>query len=155
MDLGGNFDKESAFISRLHEYEHLREIKEEFLNYCLALSKSIVGKRESVNQKQAVLALDYIEKNYMNTDMSLNTVCEYLSVSTSYFSTIFKSYTGETFIETLTRVRVEKAKKLFETTSLKNYEVAAEVGYSDPHYFSSIFKKQTGKTPGEFARSVR
>ncbi len=155
MDLGGSFEKESAFISKLNEYEHLREIKEEFLNYCLALAKGIVGKRESVNQKQAVLALDYIEKNYMNAGMSLNTVCEYLSVSTSYFSTIFKAYTGETFIETLTRVRIEKAKKLLKTTSLKNYEVALEVGYSDPHYFSSIFKRQTGKTPGEYAKSVR
>lgn len=155
MDLGGNFEKESSFISRLSEYEHLHEIKEEFLKYCLALAKGIVGKRESVNQKQAVLALDYIEKNYMNAGMSLNTVCEYLSVSTSYFSTIFKAYTGETFIETLTRVRMEKAKKLLETTSLKNYEVALEVGYSDPHYFSSIFKKQTGKTPGEYAKCVR
>lgn len=76
--------------------------------------------------------------------MTLNSVCSYLAMSTSYFSSIFKNYTGETFIEALTRKRVEKAKFLLENTSRKNYEIACDVGYSDPHYFSNIFKKATG-----------
>lgn len=51
--------------------------------------------------------------------MTLNSVCSYLAMSTSYFSSIFKNYTGETFIEALTRKRVEKAKFLLENTSRK------------------------------------
>ena len=154
-DLGEDFQVESTFINHMAEYKHLSEVQEKFETFCLKLSNSIAGKRENSIQKQAVLALDYIEKNYMNDDMSLNTVCDYLSVSVSYFSMIFKNYTGETFVEVLTRVRIDKAKKLFETTSMKNYEVAMEVGYNDPHYFSATFKKQTGKTPTEYAKSVR
>ena len=50
---------------------------------------------------------------------------------------------------------MEKAKTLIENTSMKAYEIAEEVGYSDPHYFSSIFKKTTGKTPTEYAREKR
>ena len=50
---------------------------------------------------------------------------------------------------------MEKAKQLLETTSKKTYEVAEEVGYSDPHYFSSTFKKITGCTPTEYAKKKR
>lgn len=101
------------------------------------------------------MALDYIKENYMNSEVNLNSVCSHLAISTSYFSTLFKSCTGETFIESLTKKRMEEAKKLLENTSMKTYEVAREVGFSDPHYFSIAFKKATGRTPTEYAREKR
>lgn len=109
----------------------------------------------SSGQRQAAMALDYIQKNYMNPDVSLNSICSYLNISTSYFSTIFKEVTGETFIEALVRTRMEKAKELLGNTTLKNYEIAEKVGFSDPHYFGISFKKMTGKTPTEYAREKR
>lgn len=148
-------NKDVEFVHRLSEMKHLSEVEEKFASFCKELSDAIAGQRESVNQKQAVLALDYIEKNYMNVNMSLNMVCAHLCMSTSYFSTIFKNATGETFIEALTRVRMEKAKKLLESTSMKSYEVALSVGYNDPHYFSSTFKKHMGMTPTEYSKQLR
>ena len=109
----------------------------------------------SNGQRQGMLAMDYIQKNYMDPCLSLNSICSYLNISTSYFSTIFKEMTGETFIEVLTRVRMEKAKELLENTTMKNYEIAEKVGFSDPHYFGISFKKMTGKTPTEYAREKR
>ena len=109
----------------------------------------------SSGQRQGMLAMDYIQKNYMDPSLSLNSICSYLNISTSYFSTIFKEMTGETFIEVLTRVRMEKAKELLENTTMKNYEIAEKVGFSDPHYFGISFKKITGKTPTEYAREKR
>lgn len=109
----------------------------------------------SSGQRQGMLAMDYIQKNYMNPGLSLNSICSYLNISTSYFSTIFKEMTGETFIEVLTKVRMEKAKELLENTTMKNYEIAEKVGFSDPHYFGISFKKITGKTPTEYAREKR
>ena len=109
----------------------------------------------SNGQRQGMLAMDYIQKNYMDACLSLNSICSYLNISTSYFSTIFKEMTGETFIEVLTRVRMEKAKELLENTTMKNYEIAEKVGFSDPHYFGISFKKITGKTPTEYAREKR
>lgn len=101
------------------------------------------------------MALEYIRQNYADTELSLNSLCSYLCISTSHFSTIFKEATGETFMEVLIRVRMEKAKELLEHTMLKNYEIAERVGFSDPHYFSISFKKMTGKTPTEYAREKR
>ncbi len=109
----------------------------------------------SSGQRQGMLAMDYIQKNYMDPCLSLNSICSYLNISTSYFSTIFKEMTGETFIEVLTKVRMEKAKELLENTTMKNYEIAEKVGFSDPHYFGISFKKITGKTPTEYAREKR
>ena len=109
----------------------------------------------SSSERQARLAIDYIQKNYMDPTLSLNSICSYLNISTSYFSTIFKDETGETFTEVLIRTRMEKARELLEKTTMKNYEIAEKVGFSDPHYFGISFKKMTGCTPTEYAREKR
>ena len=96
----------------------------------------------------------YIRENYRNEDMSLQTVAAHVNVSSNHFSAIFKKETGETFIDYLTSVRIEKAKELLCCTSMKTSDVGFEVGYRDPHYFSSIFKKTVGRPPKEYRRSA-
>lgn len=102
-----------------------------------------------------MLALDYIEKNYADSDVSLNSICDELAMSTSYFSSVFKHHTGETFIEALTKKRMEKARALLEQSGKRTYEIAELVGFSDAHYFSIAFKKATGKTPREYAKEFK
>jgi two-component system response regulator YesN len=63
---------------------------------------------------------------------------------------LFKQETGETINEYLTKVRIEKAKELLSDPRNKFYEVCYTVGYSDPSYFSKLFKKYTGLTPSAF-----
>ena len=111
-----------------------------------------VNVAQTSGERQAVLALDYLEKNYSDPNLNLNQICEFLNISTSRFSSIFKEATGKTFVEALTNIRMERAKTLLRQTSLKNYEIAEKVGFSDPHYFSISFKKMTGKTPKEYAK---
>lgn len=146
---------EYTFINRIYMLNHLQDIEGELLCFCKKISSGITSEKDSYSNKQAVMAMNYIDKNYGNPDISLNSVCQHLAMSTSYFSSIFKNHTGETFIEALTRKRIEKAKSLIENTSLKSYEVANEVGFSDPHYFSITFKKHTGYTPTEYAKIKR
>lgn len=147
--------EEKELMNRIYSYEHLTDIATDVIDICCKISRLLNEQKDSYGKKQAVMALEYIEKNYMNSDINLNSVCSYLAMSTSYFSTLFKSYTGETFIEALTKKRMEKAKELLENTSKKSYEVAGEVGFGDPHYFSIAFKKATGKTPTEYAKEKR
>ena len=123
--------------------------------YAQEVFENLSSMNSSSGQRQAYLALDYIQNNYMDPNLSLNSICSYLSISTSYFSTIFKEVTGETFMEVLIRTRMDKARELLENTTLKNYEIAEKVGFSDPHYFGISFKKITGKTPTEYAREYR
>lgn len=107
---------------------------------------------QTSGERQAALAMNFIKENYSNPALGLNDICEYLNISTSRFSSIFKEATGKTFTEILTNVRMEKAKQLLRQTTLKNYEIAEKVGFSDPHYFSVAFKKMTGMTPKEYSR---
>jgi two-component system response regulator YesN len=104
------------------------------------------------NQHVAVTqaAKTYISDHFANPDLSLHEVAAHVNVSASHFSAVFSRETGETFKEYLTGVRIKKAKELLKTTSLKTFEIAYQVGYKDPHYFSAVFKKQTGLSPSEF-----
>lgn len=156
----------SADMNRIHEDrdELLRQVTDQksFEEACKVVRKHtdrvfeiLSEMNTSSSERQARLAIDYIQSNYMDPNLSLNSICSYLNISTSYFSTIFKDETGETFTEVLSRTRMEKAKELLENTTMKNYEIAEKVGFSDPHYFGISFKKMTGCTPTEYARENR
>lgn len=145
----------NQMLTDIADAKSLGKVMELLKDYSYRISSEIEMQKNIGGKKQAMLAVDYIEKNYADPDLNLNSVCSYLSISTSRFSTIFKNITGETFMEVLIRIRMQKAKELLENTDLKNYEIAEKVGFSDPHYFSISFKKMTGKTPSEYAREKR
>ena len=100
-------------------------------------------------------AKKFIQDEYRNEDMSLQLVASNVNVSSNHFSAIFRKETGETFIDYLTRVRMENAKELLTCTSMKTSEIGFEVGYRDPHYFSYIFKKTIGMSPKEYRRTKK
>jgi two-component system response regulator YesN len=91
-----------------------------------------------------------LAEHFREPGLSLTEVCAELSVSVSYFSQRFKSITGKTFVEYLTELRIEHAKELLRTASGRGYEIAPQVGFRDPHYFSSTFKKVCGMTPTQY-----
>lgn len=148
-------EREKAFLLELQNFQKLHELEAELIRFCEELTTLNECQKEVLQKNPAEKALEYIEQNYSNWEISLNSVCHYMAMSTSYFSTMFKNHTGETFIEALTKKRMEKAKELLESTNLKAYEIAEEVGYNDPHYFGSTFKKCTGMTPTEYAKKRR
>lgn len=111
--------------------------------------------RENSGERQAAMALDYIEAQYVDPELSMQTICKELDVSVSYFSIIFKNYTGKTFVEVLTERRMKAAKELLEHSNMKNYEIAQRCGYQDASYFSSTFKKHVKMTPREYIRFKR
>lgn len=106
--------------------------------------------KTSSSASQVAKAELYIKEHFNNPELSLNSVTEHLSVSTSYFSSIFKERTGMTFVEYLTQLRMEKAKQLLTFTDYRTYEIAENIGFSDPHYFCVIFKRTTGLPPTEY-----
>jgi two-component system response regulator YesN len=96
---------------------------------------------------------EYIRRHYHNNQLSLLEAAEYVSVSPSHLSKVFSQETGQTFIEYVTHIRIRKAMDLLRSTHAKSYEVAYQVGYTDAHYFSNLFKKSTGMTTKEFRKN--
>jgi two-component system response regulator YesN len=97
-------------------------------------------------------ARSYIDAHYGDPEISLGHVAAQVLLSPTYFSVVFSREVGETFIEYLTRVRISKAMELLRATSLTASEIGYRVGYQNPRYFSSVFRKATGLPPNEFRR---
>lgn len=98
-------------------------------------------------------ALDVIRQDYGKENLSLGSVSEQLHVSPNYLSANMKKYAGDTFINLLTKKRMEVAKELLTKEPIRIYEVAQRCGYSDQHYFSFCFKKYFGVSPAQLRRS--
>jgi two-component system response regulator YesN len=95
----------------------------------------------------------YIRQHY-GEDITLQEIAERHHMSESHFSRLFKQQVGTSFLEYLTKVRVQKAKELLVKPKLKIYEVSLQVGYQDSRYFSQIYRKYTGETPTEFRKRL-
>lgn len=126
--------------------------------FCSLLEKAMALRdRESDDQSKRILkkALSYIEENFSQETLSLNSVAGEVNVSPSYFSAIFSREKQMTFVEYVTGKRMDKAKKLLRQTQMHTGEIALEVGYKDPHYFSFVFKKTQGCTPREYRAGAK
>jgi two-component system response regulator YesN len=87
--------------------------------------------------------LSFIQQNYAK-NISLSDAAKNTELSHNYLSFIFKQETGINFNTYLSQFRVEQAKKLLASSNLRIYQVAEEVGFSNPYYFSKVFKEFTG-----------
>ena len=111
--------------------------------------------QNSGNKNRSILktAVDFIDSHYMEEDISLNTVANVANVSSNHFSALFSQNMGQTFIEYLTTLRMNKAKELLRCTGMRSSEIAGEIGYKDAHYFSYLFKKTQGMTPSDYRKA--
>ena len=92
----------------------------------------------------------FMSQHFQDPNLMLQDVAAAVNMSKSRFSAVFSQYTGKTFTEYLLYLRLGKAKELLRTTGEKSSRIAYEAGYNDAHYFSYIFKKNTGMTPSEY-----
>lgn len=127
---------------------------DETISYIKHVLSAAVHLRDAVSQKKYAQLLEdakeYIRQNFKNYDISLNMVAASVNLSPNHFSTIFSQETGQTFVEYLTYVRMERAKELLRNSTMKTSDIAFAVGYRDAHYFSYLFKKTQECTPREY-----
>jgi len=121
----------------------------EYVSQCI---KSIREKR--INNRLILKAIEYIKQNYKNK-ITLEDVANELNISPHYFSKLFKDEVGETFIDYLTSLRIQKSKELLAENQLSGKEICFEIGYGDPNYFSRNFKRIVGITPTEYKEVIQ
>jgi two-component system response regulator YesN len=96
-------------------------------------------------------ALVLLQQN-LGSKISMSQVADYVGLTESYFSQIFKKETGVNFVDYLRDQRMARAMELMKTTDLRIYQIASAVGYDDAAYFAGAFRRCTGHTPLDFRR---
>lgn len=117
------------------------------IDISISFNKKLSSARSSSTKSFVLKAEEYVRNNYADEKLSLDDICETLGVSNSYFSTMFKRETGKSFIGYLTDYRMDWASRLLIETDEKSYIIAKRVGYTDPNYFSYVFKRRFGVSP--------
>ncbi len=126
----------------------------------LKIKDTYVNMINSINEKKrcspmVLLIIKYIEENYYSNDLSINDISDKLEVTSSYLSKLLKKETGLSFIDYLTNIRMKKAMYIMEDPTIKIYDVAELIGYSNQHYFCRAFKKVVGISPTEYKRGKK
>ncbi len=126
---------------------NMAQIEESLIN---AVRKIIVRNTQlnmDATQRMILEGQEYIRKNYHLQNLTAENVSNYLHISTSYFNTLFKKYTGNTFHQELNGIRMKEAMHLIKNSNLKTSEIAERIGLGESSYFSYSFKKFYGMSP--------
>lgn len=118
--------------------------------------EEVIGAKQAVEEEKQETdiqdILQYIYSHY-EENLTLSALAGQFYFSTVYMSCYIKRYTGHTFLEILTSVRMYHAAKLLKETKLKNREIGMRIGIPDERYFGQVFKKTYNITPYEYRKS--
>lgn len=140
-----------------HPLTHMNslvEFEKELVRICVMISRNIQEQRLNASKAVVSSVIDYIQENFANPALNVESISRSFHISASYLSRIFKKECDESLISYLTNLRLEEATKLLLTTNEKSYEVATRVGYTDPNYFSYVFKKKYGIAPTRYRKKI-
>ncbi|NQX67805.1 helix-turn-helix domain-containing protein [Paenibacillus alba] len=149
MQLFRNHFSVEILHKELLEMDTLQEMGEWMIHFfssffLVAEDVKVLSKRPEVLD-----ACQYVSL-HLNKKISLDEVSEQLFLNPSYFSRLFKKETGETFIEYVNRMKVERAKELLDQTNLAVSKIGESLGYDNHSYFIKMFKSVAGMTPLEY-----
>lgn len=138
----------------IYEMDRFEEVETWAFSKFEYIIKAVRTSRSARKSKTVQDALGYIE-NHFEEEISLKDVADYVGVTPQHFSKIFKEEIGENYVDWLTNLRMDKAKKYLNTGDKNIKEICYMVGYKDPNYFSRIFKKIVGMSPTEYVKVDR
>ncbi|WP_077622623.1 response regulator [Sediminibacillus massiliensis] len=144
-ELGFDDDVQMSF----GRFETTMQIKEAAKSHLLFIIERIGEWRTNGIQGLLIRAKSYMESNYHKA-LTLEEVADQIGISSYYLSKLFKDRFQVTFVEYLTKIRLDQAKELLLDASMPLKEIALNVGYKDPNYFSRVFKKEIGISPRDY-----
>ncbi len=123
----------------------------DFINEQIAgLHQGKKASAENIMEK----AIEYINNHYTE-NITLADTANHVALSSGYFSSMFKQYTDEKFIDYISKLRINKAIDLLVNSNIKITAVSNLVGYKDAQYFHRVFKLYTGTTPSKYRQENR
>jgi two-component system response regulator YesN len=131
------------------ESRHRAELEARLSALITEQADQIAAQRQTKNKSAVERATDFIQAN-LHREISLDDVAEQLHFTPSYLANLFKKATGETVVEYISRLKMERAAELVCDPDTKIAAVAQALGYNDRRYFSELFRRMFGCTPSEY-----
>lgn len=135
-----------TIMDTLYKQKNITELKAYMLKLFCDLAAYVANKNTTKNSKTINKIRAIIQEGYAR-ELPISRIAEEVFLTPNYISLIFKKETGETITDYITKIRINKAMELLHTTDLKVMEISEQVGYENPHYFSTVFKKTVGVHP--------
>lgn len=130
------------------------ELEEELRTVINKAKKSLCQNDDQVGEDLVPRIVQYLEENYREK-ISNRILSEQFSLVPSYISTLFKAKMHKSPLDYLLDIRLQHAKELMKSNSeIKTKDIASLVGFSDPLYFSRVFKNSEGMSPSEYKKSL-
>lgn len=143
------FGLNDNYINEINNFKTVEDLTF-WLSKIMARFTDCVFDLADIRHKDTIFkAFDYIKKNYM-LPITLEDVAKHVYLNSSYFSRIFRNEMKCTFVFYVNKIRINASKSLLSDTSLPLTEISSMVGFEDQSYFTKVFKKITGVTPGRF-----
>lgn len=116
-------------------------------------SVEIEALREQTVRREIAEAQRYVQI-HTGEKIAMEEMAHRLNLNPSHFSRIFKQETGETFVEFVTRTKMERAQELLNQSDLNVAEISEQLGYEHTSYFIKLFRNFAGMSPNEFRKSI-
>lgn len=145
-------DSISANYARFIETATTFQELDDVMPYLVRSYCELVEKRSTALYSEPVRQILVTIDASIDSDLSLKRFANELFLNTSYLSSLFKKETGMTLTDYVNRHRIGYAKRLLKSTTLSIQAVATAVGISDIHYFTRLFRRETGVSPREFRK---
>jgi two-component system response regulator YesN len=143
-----------AFNDRLHEISeyvtHITAFRAQFVAICQDVADVVQAFQLNKNVSIISRCIDYLAENYGDSGLSQESIAQMFHFSPSYFGALFKTTTGQTFVQYLNNLRIQKAQEMLKDSNLKVYDIAERSGFADVRYFIRVFKKNTGTSPNQY-----
>ncbi|SHH89555.1 PocR ligand-binding domain-containing protein [Clostridium grantii] len=153
LEGGGNseeiFGLNYKYIHQVNSFTNVEDLTDWLYKITIKFSNLVFNMNEIRHIDVIYKSLDYIKRNYRRK-ITLEEISNYVHLSPTYFSKIFKDEMKTTFKNYLQNLRVEKSKKLLIDTQIPLIDVPNMVGFEDQSYYSKVFKKIQGISPGKF-----
>lgn len=141
-----------TYLSQVHSFRSTNDLAY-WLSRILERFTDLVFDLKDIKHTDAIYkAIQYIHEHYARR-ITLEEVASEVYLSSAYFSKIFRQEVGNTFKSYLNQIRIEKSKILLRDRNIQLVDVAGMVGYEDQSYFTKVFKKFIGTSPGKYRES--